>query len=86
LCEIWSDVLRVERVGVLDNFFDLGGNSLSAFRVISRLRKVLGIEAPLLSLFETGTISEFAKRLEDSKKTVLQRKITRVDRNAYRAG
>jgi amino acid adenylation domain-containing protein len=86
LCGIWSDVLKVERVGVLDNFFDLGGNSLSAFRVISRLRKALDIEVPLLSLFETGTISEFAKRIENSKKSFLHRKITRVDRNAYRAG
>jgi acyl carrier protein len=86
LCGIWAEVLRVERVGVLDNFFDLGGNSLSAFRVISRLRRALDIEMPLLSLFETGTISEFAKRIEDSKKSVPRRKITRVDRNAYRAG
>jgi acyl carrier protein len=86
LCGIWAEVLRVEKVGIHDNFFDLGGSSLSAFRVISRIRKAMDIEAPLLSLFETGTISEFAKRIEGSKKSILNRKITRVDRNAYRAG
>jgi amino acid adenylation domain-containing protein len=86
LCKIWAEVLRVDRVSVVDNFFDLGGNSLSAFRVISRVRRVLNIDAPLLSLFETGTISEFAKRIEDGKKSVPARRITRVDRTAFRAG
>jgi acyl-coenzyme A synthetase/AMP-(fatty) acid ligase/acyl carrier protein len=84
LCGIWSDVLGVEKIGIHDNFFDLGGSSLSAFRVISRIRKALDIEVPLLSLFETGTISEFAKRIEGSKKSVPHRRITRVDRNAFR--
>ncbi len=86
LCGIWAEVLGVERVGIHDNFFDLGGNSLSAFRVISRIRRAMGVEAPLLTLFETGTISEFAKRIEGSKKSAPQRRITRVDRNAFRAG
>ena len=86
LCGIWAEVLVVERVGIHDNFFDLGGSSLSAFRVISRIRRAMGIEAPLLSLFETGTISEFAKRIEGSRKQVPQRRITRVDRNAFRSG
>jgi amino acid adenylation domain-containing protein len=86
LCGIWAEVLRVEKVGIHDNFFDLGGNSLSAFRVISRIRRALDVEVPLLSLFETGTISEFAKRIEGSKQSIPHRRITRVDRNAFRAG
>ena len=86
LVGIWAEALGVERVGINDNFFDLGGNSLSAFRVISRVRRALDVEVPLLKLFETGTISEFAKQIEDGKKSVPHRRITRVDRNAFRAG
>jgi acyl carrier protein len=43
LAEIWADVLEVERVSVYDNFFDLGGHSLSAVQVVARLQKRLGL-------------------------------------------
>jgi amino acid adenylation domain-containing protein len=64
LSSIWSDILRVERVGIHDNFFELGGHSLIATQVISRAREVFGVEAPLILLFERPNIKELAGEIE----------------------
>jgi phthiocerol/phenolphthiocerol synthesis type-I polyketide synthase E len=53
---IWQKALGIEQVGVLDNFFDLGGDSLLAVQVISELRKQLKIEIPVVSLYECVTV------------------------------
>lgn len=58
LAEIWAQVLGVEKVGVHDNFFDLGGHSMLATQIISRTRKMLQIELPLRRFFEAPTIAE----------------------------
>jgi amino acid adenylation domain-containing protein len=52
LAKIWSEVLRVERVGRWDHFFELGGHSLLAVQMVSRLRQALGVELPLGTVFE----------------------------------
>ena len=57
LAQMWADVLRVPRVGVDDDFFDLGGHSLRATQVIARARAAFGIELPLRSMFETPTVA-----------------------------
>ncbi|HZV36755.1 MAG TPA: amino acid adenylation domain-containing protein, partial [Verrucomicrobiae bacterium] len=57
---IWSEVLHVKGVGTKDSFFELGGNSLSAARVISRIRETLQVELPVSCLFEAPTISDLA--------------------------
>ena len=51
LAAIWSEVLGLDRVGGHDNFFDLGGNSLLALRLISRVRAAFAIDLPLVTLF-----------------------------------
>jgi hypothetical protein len=63
LAGIWSELLRVERVGRGDHFFELGGHSLLAVRVISRVRRALGVEASPRDLFERPVLADFARGL-----------------------
>jgi amino acid adenylation domain-containing protein len=63
IAEIWSDVLGVEKVGLYDNFFDLGGHSLLLARVHDRLRTALGFDVALMDLFTYPTVSSLAGHL-----------------------
>ncbi|MCP5104811.1 MAG: amino acid adenylation domain-containing protein, partial [bacterium] len=66
---IWKEILKLDDVGVHDNFFDLGGNSLKAIRLNNRLNEVLQKEIALVVLFEHVTISSFVRYLERQKDT-----------------
>jgi len=65
LAEIWQEVLEVKRVGIRDNFFDMGGHSLLAVRVLSRVRATFGVEIPLQRLFEAATVEQQAELVEE---------------------
>jgi acyl-CoA synthetase (AMP-forming)/AMP-acid ligase II/acyl carrier protein len=60
LARIFCEVLHLERVGVHEPFFDLGGQSVTAAAVVARAREVFGVELPMRALFETPTIAELA--------------------------
>jgi len=65
LAGIWATVLRVERVGIQENFFALGGHSLLATQVVARIRSSIGIDLPLRAMFEGPTVAALAARLAD---------------------
>ena len=95
LAEIWQEVLGVAHVGIHDNFFDLGGHSLSATRVVARLFDIAQVELPLRSMFEAPFISQQAPRVEnllveqiaeshpnakqETRKSLLQQRLQRLD-------
>ncbi len=70
LVEIWREVLGVEKIGINDNFFEIGGHSLKATSLISKIHKVLNVEVPLKEIFANPTIktiSEYIKGMKESK-------------------
>jgi acyl carrier protein len=60
LRDIWCEVLGLEHVGIDENFFDLGGHSLAATQVVSRIIQRFGLEISLSSLFEAPTVADLA--------------------------
>ncbi|MCA2205841.1 non-ribosomal peptide synthase/polyketide synthase [Nocardia rosealba] len=69
VAQVFGDVLGVEQVGADDDFFALGGNSLVATQVVSRLGAALGAGVPLKALFEAPTVSALAARIAGSEQT-----------------
>jgi acyl carrier protein len=60
IAAVWREVLGVDRVGGDDDFFELGGDSLSAVRAVSRLNQLLGTDLRLAILFEASTARQLA--------------------------
>jgi acyl carrier protein len=60
LATIWTVVLSLDEVGIYDDFFDLGGHSLAAARVVAQVIKQFQLDIPLQSLFESPTVAEMA--------------------------
>ncbi|MEW2399419.1 amino acid adenylation domain-containing protein [Streptomyces sp. NPDC046862] len=83
LADIWAGLLGLERVGVTAGFFDLGGNSLAAVRMVAEVRDRLGVELPLRSLFGNATtIASIAARITSGTLTTAADGIPRLPRTA----
>jgi amino acid adenylation domain-containing protein len=67
LSEIWKDVLGVPEVGVKDNFFQLGGHSLSVTRLVSRINQTFSIALPLKVPFKEQTLEQLANEIDSRK-------------------
>ncbi|HEX8618887.1 MAG TPA: amino acid adenylation domain-containing protein, partial [Thermoanaerobaculia bacterium] len=82
LAAIWQELLHAPRVGRHDNFFELGGHSLLATQLISKIRTQLGVDLPLKTLFEDGTIARLAQMVAIAGKSEIP-PIVPVDRSQY---
>src|SRR4029077_10324857 len=79
LQRIWTEVLSIGQIGIHDNFFDLGGHSLAATRVISQVIKKFQLDIPLQSLFQSPTITEMAAVItEHQGKKVGEKELDRI--------
>jgi len=78
ITEFWQDLFGIKQVGIHDNFFDLGGNSLLAIQLVSRLRKAFQIELPMSKLFESPTVTELARAVAASQEE--QRQFSEMSR------
>ncbi|HEV7897842.1 MAG TPA: amino acid adenylation domain-containing protein, partial [Planosporangium sp.] len=82
LADIWRQVLGVGRVGRDDDFFALGGHSLTATQAVGRIRTALRTEVPLRALFEHRTLAGLAEVLDNSQLPTTDTTITPTDRSA----
>ena len=63
LCHIFGEVLSLDRIGIHDSFFDLGGHSLMAMQLLSRIHATFGIDLPMRSFFDSPTVAQLATQL-----------------------
>ncbi|MEM9275513.1 MAG: amino acid adenylation domain-containing protein, partial [Cyanobacteria bacterium P01_F01_bin.143] len=69
IINIWQQLLETQKIGIKDNFFEIGGHSLIATRVISQIRQIFQVELPLRSIFEHPTVTGLAQEIEQGIKS-----------------
>ncbi|MFK7806517.1 MAG: phosphopantetheine-binding protein, partial [Saprospiraceae bacterium] len=70
--DVWSEVMQIDKIGIHDNFLDIGGDSLSGIRVVSRINEALELELPVNIIFQKTTIATLASFIEDKIRTLLE--------------
>ncbi|MCT9935259.1 amino acid adenylation domain-containing protein [Planotetraspora sp. A-T 1434] len=81
LADIWAEVLGAPRVGVEDDFFLLGGDSIQAARALSRVRATCGVELPARAMFDAPTVAQLAEAVRGAGRTDPAERIRRVSRD-----
>src|SRR5262249_3931386 len=85
LVGIFEDVLKLDRVGIHDNFFEIGGHSLLATQVISRVSNTFSVEIGVRSIFEDATVEGLTRRIEAAGAGEMQQPpLVRVERDSRR--
>lgn len=64
ICQVWQELLGVNKIGINDNFFELGGHSLLATRIMSRIRGIFRVDMPIRSLFDRPTVIGLKEAIE----------------------
>lgn len=71
LAGIWTDLLGLDQIGVFDNFIDIGGDSLTGIRLMTRINETLDLDLPVNLIFEKTTIASMATSIEATIQTLL---------------
>ncbi|MDA0194643.1 MAG: phosphopantetheine-binding protein [Bacteroidetes bacterium] len=64
IADIWSEVLGITKIGVTDDFLDLGGQSLQAIRIVTRINEAIQLDFPVTVVFDEPSIAKLSKRVE----------------------
>lgn len=84
IAEAWAQALGMPRVGRHDAFFELGGDSLAAGRLIGRLRRLLGVELPLRAFFDAGmTVESLAAAVDTGTFAAASAPVSRIPRRSH---
>ena len=65
IAQVWKQVLNLDKVGIYDNFFDVGGNSLNIIKIKNALKEKLGKDIPIVNMFTYTTIESFSRFLQE---------------------
>lgn len=82
LSKIWSEILGIEKIGVNDNFFQIGGHSLKAMILISEIHKETNKEVPLKELFKSPTIKGLSEFIENAEENIYSN-IEKIEEKDY---
>ena len=72
ICDIWSEVMQIDRIGLHDNFIDIGGDSLSGIRVMTRINEAMELDLPVTVIFQKTTIAKLANHVEQTIRQLLE--------------
>jgi thioesterase domain-containing protein/acyl carrier protein len=84
LAALWRQYLRLDRLGIHDNFFDAGGDSLSASLLVVEIERALSVQLSVAELFEAPTIAELAARLADEPSAAKRPRLSRIQPHGER--
>ncbi len=72
LVTIWSEILGIDKVGIYDNFFQLGGDSILATRIVNQVREVMNIELSFLFFFQEATVAIMADLINEKQAEMIE--------------